>query len=101
VAVPQELVADRPVRAGLIVLTSYAPGANWHPSVRSRAEGAFALLQNTVSARLRPASALSATSRLAQAAVVLVGQRGEAAETARALLDAALLQSTTSTTFPA
>ena len=44
VPVPQALVADDPVRAGLIVLTSYSPGAQWRPSVHSRAEGAFALL---------------------------------------------------------
>jgi len=101
VPAPQALVADHPVRAGLIVLTSYASGAQWRPSVRSRAEGAFALLQNTVSARLRPGSALSATSRLARAAVFLVGQRGEAPETARALLETALLQAGSSATFPA
>ena len=92
VPAPEALVADDPVRAGLIVLTAYAPGTEWRPSVRSRAEGALALLQNTVSARLRPAAALSATSRLARDAVLLVGQRGEAPDTARALLETALLQ---------
>jgi hypothetical protein len=101
VPVPQALVADHPVRAALIVLTSYAPGAQWRPSVHSRAEGAFALLQNTVSARLRPGSALSATSRLARPAVFLAGRRGEASETAPALLETALLQAESSATFVA
>jgi hypothetical protein len=101
VAVPQERVAEQPVRADLIVLTSYAPEAHWRPSVGSRAEGAFALLQNTVSARLRPACALSAARQLAQSAVVLVGQRGEASDTARAMLEAALLGSEAWNTFPA
>ncbi len=101
VPVPEAQVADHPVRAGLIVLTSYAPGARWRPSVHSRAEGAFALLQNTVSARRRPDSALNATSRLARGAVFLVGQRGEAAETARALLETALLQTGSLTTVVA
>jgi hypothetical protein len=99
VPVPQDLVADDSVRAGLIVLTSYAAGAQWRPSVHSRAEGAFALFQNTVSARLRPASALSATSRLAREAVFLAGQRGEAAEAAQALLETALLQTERWATF--
>jgi hypothetical protein len=99
VPVPKALVADDPVRAGLIVLTSYSPGAQWRPSVHSRAEGAFALLQNTVSARLRPGSALSATSRLAREAVFLAGQRGEAAETAQALLETALLRADRWATF--
>jgi hypothetical protein len=87
VDVPPALVAHGPVRAGVIVLTSYAPGARWCPSARSSAEGALGLLQNTVSARMRPAAALSATSRLARGAAVLAGQRGEAADTARALLE--------------
>ena len=101
VPVPQALVADHPVRAGLIVLTSYAPGSQWCPSVHSPAEGAFALLQNTVSARRRPGSALSATTRLSGEAVVLAGRRGEARETARALLEAALSDAGGPTTFPA
>lgn len=99
VPAPDALVAGGPVRAGLIVLTSYAPGAQWRPSVRSRAAGAFELLQNTVSARLRPGAALNATSRLARDAVFLAGQRGEAADTARALLEAALPASDGSNTL--
>ncbi len=39
VDVPSERVARHPVRAGLIVLTAYAPGARWRPSVRSRGRG--------------------------------------------------------------
>jgi hypothetical protein len=101
VPVPQARIADDAVRAGLIVLTSYAPGARWRPSVHSCAEGALALLQNTVSARLRPASALSATSQLARTAVVLAGRRGEASETAPALLEAGLRQAEGWATFPA
>jgi hypothetical protein len=99
VPVPDGLVAEEPVRAGLVVITSYAPGVQWQPTVRSRAEGALTLLQHTVSARLRPGSALSATSRLARGAVFLAGQRGEARETARALLEIALLQSRESNRF--
>ena len=100
VHVPQERVAEHPVRTGLIVLTGYAPGGTWQPSGRSNAQGAFALLQNTVSARLRPRRAFNATTRLARGAVFLVGQRGEASDTARALLDLALRRSDGSNTFP-
>jgi hypothetical protein len=89
VDVPEERVAHHPIRAGLIVVTAYAPGGQWHPSVRSCAEGALALLQNTVSARRKPARALSATGRVARDAVILTGRRGEASETAPALLEAA------------
>jgi hypothetical protein len=101
VPVPAALVADHPVRVGLIVLTSYVPGARWYPSVRSRAEAALALLQNTVSARLRPGPALAATCGLARAATFLVGQRGEACDAAAALLETTLLDAGGSTTFPA
>jgi hypothetical protein len=101
VTVPQAQVADHPVRAGLIALTAYAAGSQWRPSVRSPAEGALALLQNTVSARLRPRSAMNATSRLARAAGFLAGQRGEAHEAALALLETALLSTGDCTTFQA
>ena len=98
VPVGEELIAKHPVTAGLVVLTSYAPGAQWRPSTGSRAEGALALLENTVSARLRPAAALRATSRLARTTQFLAGQRGEACDTAQALLDFALRQSGSGTT---
>jgi hypothetical protein len=101
VPVPEPMVARHPVHAGLIVLTGYEPGGRWRPSVRSQAEGAFALLQNTVSARRRPSSALSAASMLARDAIVLVGRRGEAPETALRLLEAALLRSGASVSFVA
>jgi hypothetical protein len=92
VPAPEAQVARHPVRCGLIVLTSYNPEAQWRPASRSRAEGGFALLQNAVSARRRPALALRETTRLAQGATVLAGPRGEADKTAPALLELALLQ---------
>lgn len=90
IAVPDERVAGGPVRAGLVVLTSYAPGREWRPTTRASGEGALALLQNTVSARLRPGPALTATSRLAAGAEFLVGRRGEAADAAAQLIEIAL-----------
>jgi hypothetical protein len=98
VPVPEDRVASGPITAGLVVLTSYAAGAQWRPCVGSRAEGALALLENTVSARVRPAAALRATSRLVHAAVFLAGQRGEASDAAQAVLETALRQSGTWTT---
>jgi hypothetical protein len=92
VDVPDDRVAHDPVRPGLIVVTGYCHGARWHPSVRSPGEGALALLQNTVSARRTPGPALRATGLVARTAVTLAGRRGEAWETARALLETALLR---------
>jgi hypothetical protein len=98
VDVPRERVAQHPVRAGVIVLTAYAPEAEWNPSVRSTGEGAMALLQNTVSARRTPGSALGAVGRVARDAVVLSGLRGEASDAAPLLIEAALRQSESWTT---
>jgi hypothetical protein len=101
VDVPVEAVAQHPVRAGLIVVTAFDPGAEWNPSVRLPGEGALALLQNTVSARRKPGRAMSAASRVARDAVTLAGLRGEAANAAPALMEAALLQSQNLTTVQA
>lgn len=89
IPVPASQIANDPVRAGVIVLTSYVRGAAWRPSVRTCADGALALLENTVSASGR-GTALTATRRLAREAVVLAGERGEAGDTAQAILEAAL-----------
>ncbi len=83
---PPEQVAGHPISGGLIVLTSYRCGGRWRPVVAPRSEGAFALLENTVSARRRPGSSLRAACRLARDAVVLSGERGEATDTAHALV---------------
>jgi hypothetical protein len=89
VPVAPEQIASAPTRAGLVVLTSYAQGTSWKPTRCSAAEGALGLLANTVAARPRPAQSLAAASRLSRDAVVLAGERGEAAQTAQALIDAA------------
>ena len=88
VAVPAGRVATEPIRARMIVITRYRAGARWQPAHRPSSEGAFALLEYTVSAYRRPQMALVAAGRLASGAVVLSGDRGEAAETAEALIDA-------------
>jgi hypothetical protein len=78
-----------PIRAHLVVLTWYTRGAEWRPTVRTRAEGACALLENTVTARSRPGSALMAARRVVDTALVLAGERGEARTAAEAVLETA------------
>jgi hypothetical protein len=87
--VPAAQTADEPIRAGLVVLTSYEAGADWRPAECAKAEGALALLRNTVAARPRPAQSLAAASQLSRDAQVISGARGESATVARALIDAA------------
>jgi hypothetical protein len=89
VPVPEVQIATRPIRAGLIVVTSYEAGARWRPTVCTSGEGALELLQHTVVARSRPGQALAAVCRLARGTRVLRGARGEASAVAEALLDGA------------
>jgi hypothetical protein len=75
-----------PVPVGLIVETRYRPGARWAPRPLSAGECVLALLSNTVPARDRPAEVLAVLARAAIRASGLRGDRGAAAQTARALL---------------
>jgi hypothetical protein len=88
VAVPACRVASKAIRARMIVITRYRPGAKWQPVQPPSSEGAFALLEHTVAAYRRPQLALAAVARLASGAVVLSGDRGEATDTAAALIEA-------------
>jgi hypothetical protein len=87
VPVPDLHTGSKPIRAGLIVLTSYEPGAGWRPRVCTRGEGALGLLEHTVPARSRPGQALDVVCKLAQEARVISGKRGEASGVADALLN--------------
>ena len=82
------VVAQGPLPVGVVAVTSYRPGARWNPRRLSPAAGALAVLEHTIAARERPAESLAAV-RGALPEVVLEGERGEAAETAAALLAAA------------
>ena len=76
------------VPVGLIVVTAFRPGAEWAPKRRSAGQGALALLANTVPARERPGECLRAVRAACETALVLEGERGEAAAAAPDLLGA-------------
>ena len=78
-----------PVPIGVIVFTTYRPEAKFNPQRLSRGQGMLALLSNTLPARDRPADALAVTRSAVENAVVLGGERGEAALAVPALLAAA------------
>ncbi len=78
----------RPARPALIAVTEYKPQARWQPEPRSAGFGALALLTNTVIANDQPAISMRAVSRAVADAVILDGARGEAPETAIAMLEA-------------
>lgn len=74
---------------GLVVTTRYAAGTTWQPTEGTAASCALDLLDNAVAARVRPAAVLAAVAAVGRTARHLTGARGDAADTARALLDAA------------
>lgn len=80
-------VGEAPLPVGLVALAPYRAGARWRPRALSPGQGIVALLENTVPARRRPKASLTALRAMVAGATVLKGARGEAEETARALLD--------------
>lgn len=82
------IAADGPAEAGMIVVTKYVPGGRWVPVRKEPGIGALALLANAVPARDRPQQATQAIARAAEGCIVLEGDRGDADETAKLLLEA-------------
>lgn len=80
--------ATMPLPLGLVVRTAFHAGARWRPRRMTAGQAALALLDNAVAARLRPAHTLAGISRavVRGATVGLQGTRGDADETAHALL---------------
>ena len=79
-------VGGKPVPVGLVAVTHYQVDARWRPRTLSVGQAVPALLVNTVSARWRPKVAMATLQNAAASALVLKGGRGEAEETAGALL---------------
>jgi hypothetical protein len=77
---------DRPLPIALIAFTSYRPGISWAPRACTTGEGAVKLLEHSIAARSRPEQVLAAVRHAAADAVILEGDRGDADETASALL---------------
>ena len=76
----------RPLPVGLVAITSYRPDGRWRPRELSGGRAALAMLASTISARSQPQLALKLLARIARKAVVLKGNRGEAAQTAAEIL---------------
>ncbi len=80
-----------PLPVGMVIHTQYQPGVQWNPRKISPGEAVLSLLDNTVVARLSPDLALPILVRAASGAIALEGKRGEAKETAVALLKKLLI----------
>jgi hypothetical protein len=82
--------ATKPLPVGLVVVSEFRDGARgWRPRALTLGQGSLALLSNTVPARRRPAEVLETLERVVRGATVLRGARGEAAETAKKILERA------------
>ena len=81
---------QQPLPVGAIVVTRYLPDAEWRPRRLSSGEAALAVLSHTVPAQERPAESLASIRRAVEGAVVLEGDRGEAAPIASQLLSGVL-----------
>lgn len=80
-------VGRQPLHVGLVVVSSYRPGARWRPRRVSHGQGTLELLSNTVPARRRPRTTLAVLARAISKAVVIKSARGEADDVARAVLE--------------
>lgn len=75
-----------PVEIALLVLTEYRSTASWDPTEISPAQGVVEMLAHTEPVQERPETTLAAVTEALAGATVLQGQRGDAGETAAALL---------------
>lgn len=77
-----------PLRIGTVALAQYREGAHWSPREVSPSKAALALLNNAVAIRYEPEQCLAVIERVVTSAKCVIGNRGEAAETAERLLAA-------------
>lgn len=85
---PSQIAAQPPVPIGLMAIVSYTRGGTWAPAPLTPAEALVAVIEHTLPARERPAATLVALRRALSNATLLKAERGEADETAKALLHA-------------
>src|SRR3954451_21788572 len=74
------------IPVGSIVFAQYRPGAAWRPYLLSPGDAVLALLSNAAQAHQRPAEVLGALRRAVDGALVLEGERGDAADVVEHLL---------------
>jgi hypothetical protein len=80
-----------PLRIGAAVFAEYRSGAQWSPRQLSPGQGSLEMLKNTLAAQSRADEALPVIHKALEGAVLLAGDRGEADETARQLLESVLV----------
>jgi hypothetical protein len=84
---PSAVVGDERGDVAAVVVTSYRPGAEWHPERISPGQAVVALLGHAVPGQQTAAQSLQTLHRAMAGATMLAGDRGEAGPVALALLD--------------
>ena len=77
----------RPLPVGLVVLSSYRPGARWRAARLTHGAALLSLVPHTVPVRRRPEASLEALTAMVERAIVLKSARGEADALAPVLLE--------------
>lgn len=77
---------DRPIPVGLIAILRYRPGSHWNPLRRTTADGMLALMRNAYGMDV-PSFAMEAARNAASRALVVEGERPDAAGVAPELLE--------------
>ena len=77
---------SKPIPVGLIAVTRYVPGTQWSARELTRGQGLLALLSHAIAARRKPGRVMQTLNRAVVQTTVLKSIRGEAWETAQALL---------------
>lgn len=76
----------KPLPVGLVVLSRYQQGVKWQPKSLSSGRAVLALVADALSARQQPTALLPVLRQAVAHSAVLDGARGEADETAAAIL---------------
>jgi len=75
-----------PLPVGMILLTEFECGAEWHPEVLSEGLGLMELLSHTIPIRYNPKFSLKVLNKTVNRAIIVKTKRGEAEEFAVKLL---------------
>lgn len=76
-----------PLPLGAVVICKYKAGTKWKPAPLTAGRGALELMSNSIAVRSRPQDTLRRIQKLAANAVFIKGTRGEAQESAAAILN--------------
>ncbi len=81
------VVGTKPLPVGLVIVSKYREAARWRPTQLTAGHGVLALLDNTVPARRKPEVVLPVLQKAVAVATILKGDRSEAEEVVRRILE--------------